>query len=167
MSSQPLIGFGRLISVPFRAPRPQSGGKRPPHDPQRGRHTNLRRSRLRARSHRWLRSASIASLGVTAIATTLLSEPAFAATQSAPLPDLSGTYRCEGAETSCAASGKSFTVTQSGSELEIKNDKGEIGAAKLTSRISLSAGPIWNMFGVLAPDNRAIQWSNGTTWRKQ
>lgn len=68
----------------------------------------------------------------------------------------------------CGRSGMTFSVTQSGSDLEIKNEKGEIGNAKMTSNISISAGPIWNMLGVIdAPDNRVIQWSNGTTWRKQ
>ena len=59
-------------------------------------------------------------------------------------------------------------MTQSGSDIQIKNDKGDTGNGKLTSNITLAAGPIWNMLGVIAsPDNRVIQWSNGTTWRKQ
>ena len=83
------------------------------------------------------------------------------------LPDLSGTYKCEGDETVCGWSGWTFTVTRSGSDLQIRNEKGEVGHAKLTSPISLSAGPIWNMLGTLvSSDNRVIQWSNGTTWRK-
>ena len=45
------------------------------------------------------------------------------------LPNLSGTYRCEGNETTCGWSGSSFTLTQSGSDIQIKNDKGEIGNA--------------------------------------
>jgi hypothetical protein len=84
------------------------------------------------------------------------------------LPDLAGTYKCEGDETACGWSGWTFTMTQSGSDLEIKNEKGDVGRVKLTSRISLSAGPIWNMLGtIVSPDNSVIQWSNGTTWRKQ
>ena len=84
------------------------------------------------------------------------------------LPNLSGTYKCEGDETACGWSGWTFTVTQSGADLEIKNEKGDVGGAKLTSHISLSAGPTWNMLGTItSADNREIQWSNGTTWRKQ
>ena len=84
------------------------------------------------------------------------------------LPNLSGTYKCEGDETACGWSGWAFTVTQSGADLEIKNEKGVVGGAKLTSHISLSAGPTWNMLGTItSADNREIQWSNGTTWRKQ
>lgn len=85
-----------------------------------------------------------------------------------PLPNLNGTYRCEGDPKVCQRSGSTFVVTQSGSDLQIKNEKGETGDGKLTSDISLSVGPIWNMLGVIgSPDNRLIQWSNGTTWRKQ
>ena len=84
------------------------------------------------------------------------------------LPDFSGTYRCESNETTCGWSGSTLTVTQSGSDIQIKNEKGDVGSAKLTSNVTLVAGPIWNMLGVIAsPDNRVIQWSNGTTWRKQ
>ena len=83
-------------------------------------------------------------------------------------PDLSGSYRCEGDQAACEKSGRVFSVSQSGADLRIKNDKGEIGTAKLNSEISLSAGPIWNMFGVIVSrDKSAIEWSNGTTWRKQ
>jgi hypothetical protein len=86
---------------------------------------------------------------------------------SPPLPNLGGTYRCEGGASLCQ-SGASFTVAQSGADLQIKNDKGETGTGKLTSNITLTAGPIWNMNGVIVtPDNRTIQWSNGTSWRKQ
>jgi hypothetical protein len=101
--------------------------------------------------------------------TTVLFLTSIAAAQpNLPLPDLAGTYKCEGDETACGWSGWTFTVTQSDADLEIKNEKGDIGHAKLTSRISLSAGPIWNMLGtIVSADNRVIQWSNGTNWRKQ
>ena len=81
--------------------------------------------------------------------------------------DMSGIYRCEGDAKTCDWSGMSFAVTQSGSDLEIKNEKGVGGSAKLTSNATLSAGPVWNMLGVISPDNRIIEWSNGTTWHKQ
>ena len=83
------------------------------------------------------------------------------------LPNLAGTYRCGPDAKSCEWSGTTFTVTQAGSNLDIKNDKGAIGTATLTSNISLSAGPPWNMLGVLSGENRIIDWSNGTQWRKQ
>jgi len=83
------------------------------------------------------------------------------------LPNLNSSYSCEGDETACEWSGQKFTVIQSGANLEVRNEKGGYGHVKLTSPISLSAGPIWNMLGVIAsPDNRTIQWSNGTTWTK-
>ena len=86
--------------------------------------------------------------------------------QPAAVPNFSGTYRCEPEPVSCQASGQTFTVTQSGDTLEMKNDKGLVGRASVTSNISLSAGGPWNMLGVVVPDGR-IQWSNGTVWRKQ
>jgi len=81
-------------------------------------------------------------------------------------PILSGTYRCTPEPSPCQTSGQTFTVTQSGNNLDFKNDKGEVGRGTLTSDISLTAGPPWNMVGTILPD-RAIQWSNGTKWQKQ
>lgn len=80
-------------------------------------------------------------------------------------PNLSGTYRCEGDSNKCEWSGRTFSVTQEGHTLDVKNDKGDVGEIKLTSNISLSAGPPWNMLGVIMPNN-TIQWSNGTLWRR-
>jgi hypothetical protein len=85
---------------------------------------------------------------------------------AAAAANFSGTYRCAPEPVSCQASGETFTVTQSGDQLEMKNDKGLVGRATVTSNISLSAGGPWNMLGVVVPDGR-IQWSNGTVWRKQ
>jgi len=53
-----------------------------------------------------------------------------------------------------------------GSTLELKAENGPVAEAKVTSDITLSAGPPWNSNGVVLPD-RSIQWSNGTHWRKQ
>jgi hypothetical protein len=50
--------------------------------------------------------------------------------------------------------------------LDVKNDKGQIGQVTITSNISMSAGPLWNMLGVILPDNHTIQWSNGTLWHR-
>jgi hypothetical protein len=80
------------------------------------------------------------------------------------LPNLSGRYRCEPQPAPCR-SGESFTVTQSGDQIEFKSNNGFVGNAKLTSRISLSGLPPWNSLGVITAENR-IEWSNGTQWRK-
>jgi len=90
-----------------------------------------------------------------------------AAAQAAQAPNLAGTYRCGPDAKACEWSGSTFTVTQTGNNLDIKNDKGEMGIAQVTSNISVSAGPPWNMLGVISGDARSIDWSNGTQWRKQ
>ena len=86
---------------------------------------------------------------------------------AASAPNLAGTFRCGPDAKACEWSGTSFTVTQTGENLEIKNDKGEVGSARVTSNISISAGPPLNMPGTISPDGRTIDWSNGTQWRKQ
>ena len=162
---RPQTAFGRIAFTPINpTPRPQLGGRRPPHDPDTCRHSRaLITTRKRRRARPWLRFCSAVAVGTAMAASSASAQPANPA-----LPDLRGTYRCEGDETACGWSGSSFTVSQSGSDLEIKNDKGNTGNAKLTSNITLAAGPVWNMIGVItSPDSRLIQWSNGTTWRKQ
>ena len=176
MSTSPAIASsGRIELTPHpQVPTPQRGGRRPPSD------RNTRRNRLRAyplvrlltprgyrRARNVLQFCTVAGLSCV---TTLLFITSIASAQTTdlPLPNLAGTYTCEGDETACGWSGSTFTVAQQGADLEIKNEKGDVGHAKLTSRISLSAGPIWNMLGtIVSADNRVIQWSNGTTWRKQ
>ena len=81
--------------------------------------------------------------------------------------NLSGSYKCGPDTKACQWSGSTFTIMQTGKNLEIKNDKGVAGTATLTSEISVSAGPPWNMLGVISGGNRVIDWSNGTEWRKQ
>jgi hypothetical protein len=81
--------------------------------------------------------------------------------------NLSGSYKCGPDAKACQWSGSSFTITQMGKNLEIKNDKGAAGSGTLTSEISVSAGPPWNMLGVISDGNRVIDWSNGTVWRRQ
>ena len=81
--------------------------------------------------------------------------------------NLSGSYKCGPDEKACQWSGSTFAVTQTGKNLAIKNDKGDTGTATLTSSMSVSAGAPWNMLGVVSPDNRMIDWSNGTVWRRQ
>ena len=81
--------------------------------------------------------------------------------------NFSGSYKCGPDAKACQWSGSTFTVTQTGKNLEIKNDKGDTGTGTVTSQISLSAGAPWNMLGVVSNDSHVIDWSNGTVWRKQ
>ena len=78
--------------------------------------------------------------------------------------NIAGTYRCEPEPSPCVR-GQTFTITQSGNTAELKSDKGEQVQARVTSSTTLSAGPTWNMFGVV--HGGTIEWSNGTRWRKQ
>lgn len=89
-----------------------------------------------------------------------------AAVAQGAAPSLSGTYRCEPEPVSCQWSGQTFTIRQSGTRLDMKNDKGDVGQGLLSSNSTLSVGAPWNMLGVIEPGDR-IQWSNGTQWRKQ
>ena len=107
-----------------------------------------------------LSKSVLISLVVTTAASLLLGT-AFA---DEATPNLAGTYRCEPQSAPCH-SGQTFTVAQTGVELEFKSDNGFVGHAKLTSPISLSGTPPWNSLGVITADNQ-IQWSNGTQWRK-
>jgi hypothetical protein len=86
--------------------------------------------------------------------------------QEPSLPDLGGTYQCQPNPTPCLWAGQTPSISQSGSKLDIKNDKGEPATATLTSAMTISAGGPFNSYGVIRPDH-SIDWSNGTTWRKQ
>jgi hypothetical protein len=88
-----------------------------------------------------------------------------APSQAQQLPNLAGTYRCEPEPSPCQ-NGQTFTVSQSGNKLNFKDEKGDVGEGTITSNISISAGPTWNMLGTILRDN-AIQWSNGTQWHKR
>jgi hypothetical protein len=104
-----------------------------------------------------------------AISAAVIVAAAFAADQTQAAnyaTNLAGTFRCGPDMKVCQWSGQSFTVTQNGNQLEIKNNKGDQGTAILTSNISVSAGPPWNMLGVISPDGKTISWSNGSEWRK-
>jgi hypothetical protein len=78
--------------------------------------------------------------------------------------NLSGNYRCEPQPATCR-SGTAISVTQNGAKLELKNEKGEQADGQVTSNITVSVGGPWNMMGVM--HDGAIEWSNGTKWRKQ
>ena len=90
---------------------------------------------------------------------------AFGQAGASETPNFAGTYRCNDAKL-CENSGAMFTVTQSGETLDVKNDKGAIGQGRVTSPITISMGPPWNMFGVMHEPG-TIEWSNGTQWKKQ
>lgn len=109
--------------------------------------------------------------------TTLLSVSAAAAlciitsagpaeAQGASPPNLSGAYRCQPNSDPCLWTGQTPSISQSGKKLEIKNDKGEISNATLTSDVTISAGAPFNSLGIIRPDH-SIDWSNGTRWQKQ
>ena len=81
--------------------------------------------------------------------------------------NVAGSYRCVAGVGSCQYSGTNLTVTQTGSALSVKNERNEEGSGSVTSAITISMGPPWNMLGVLSNNNRTIEWSNGTQWQKQ
>jgi hypothetical protein len=101
-------------------------------------------------------------ISVVALATAGL--PFGSARADETLPNLAGTYRCEPQPAPCQ-SGQTFTITQSGDQIEFKAENGLVGHAKFTSSISLSGSAPWNSLGVITPDKH-VQWSNGTQWRK-
>jgi hypothetical protein len=78
--------------------------------------------------------------------------------------NVAGTYRCVPEPTRCQT--PTYTVSQNGQALEFKGEDGTLTAGKMTSNLTVSAGPILNANGVILPD-RSIQWSNGTHWQKQ
>jgi hypothetical protein len=82
------------------------------------------------------------------------------------LPNLAGTYKCGPDKKACQWSGMTFTVTQKGNAIEAKNEKNEMGAGTVTSPISISMGPPWNMLGTVADGGKMIEWTNGTQWKK-
>jgi hypothetical protein len=81
-------------------------------------------------------------------------------------PGLAGTYRCVPEPDSCKWQGPSLTVTQTGSTIQLNINPGEVADAKLTSPVTVSAGPPFNALGRIMPD-KSIEWSNGTKWLKQ
>jgi hypothetical protein len=99
----------------------------------------------------------------TAFAALAIAGSAFSQT---PTANVAGTYHCEAEADGCKWSGMTFTVTQMGNTLDVKNEMNEIGTGHLTSNITISMGPPWNMLGVIHEGN-TIEWSNGTLWKKQ
>ena len=81
-------------------------------------------------------------------------------------PNLSGTYRCQPQPAPCTWQGQTLTISQSGPTIKLNINKGEFAEGKLTSNITVGAGPPFNSLGLIRPDH-SIEWSNGTKWIKQ
>jgi hypothetical protein len=103
------------------------------------------------------------SLMIVLLATLAL--PGQAQAQSGA-PNLSGTYRCQPQPAPCKWQAEAPTISQTGKTLELRIDKNELAEGKLTSNITVSAGPPYNAEGLIRPDH-SIEWSNGTKWVKQ
>ena len=104
----------------------------------------------------------LAVLSAAALTAGLAPLPVFA--QGAALVDVAGTYRCQPEPIKCQ--NPTYSLTQAGNNLQIKADDGMLADAKLTSNITISAGPTFNSLGRILPD-RSIEWTNGTRWIKQ
>ena len=107
--------------------------------------------------------STIALSALAAVAT--LAFPVLTNAQSSA-PNLSGVYRCLPEPSSCKWQSAAPSISQNGTKIELKIDKNEIADAKLTSNITVSAGPPFNADGLIRPDH-SIEWSNGTKWVKQ
>jgi hypothetical protein len=81
-------------------------------------------------------------------------------------PNLAGTYRCVPEPSSCQWQEQNPTISQTGATVQLNINKGEFAEGKLTSNITVSAGPPFNSEGLIRPDH-SIEWSNGTKWLKQ
>jgi hypothetical protein len=62
-------------------------------------------------------------------------------THAQTVPNLAGTYRCVPEPSSCQWQEPMPTISQSGSTLQLNINKDEFAEAKLTSNITVSAGP--------------------------
>jgi len=81
------------------------------------------------------------------------------------VPNLTGTYRCVADTRPCQSS--TFSISQSGPKLEVKSEQGLVAEAQVTSPLSISLGPPWNVNGIVLSDQRTIEWSAGTRWQRQ
>jgi hypothetical protein len=98
-------------------------------------------------------------------ALSALAHPGLAQAQSSA-PNLAGTYRCVPEPSSCRWQEQNPTISQTGATVQLNINKDEFAEAKLTSNITVSAGPPFNSEGLIRPDH-SIEWSNGTKWLKQ
>ncbi len=95
------------------------------------------------------------------------SQPEGAAGQSTQPLNIAGTYRCGPDTKACQWLGTTITVTQPGTKLEIKSEKGDTALGELMGRVGATAGPPMNMIAAISADGRTLDWSNGTKWTKQ
>jgi hypothetical protein len=109
-----------------------------------------------------LKNLSFISM-IAALSTLAL--PGLAQAQSSA-PNLAGTYRCVPQPSSCQWQEQNPTISQTGATVQLNINKGEFADGKLTSNITVSAGPPFNSEGLIRPDH-SIEWSNGTKWLKQ
>jgi hypothetical protein len=56
-------------------------------------------------------------------------------------PNLGGTYRCQPQPDPCKWQGQTPAISQSGTKLDLRIDKNESAEGKLTSSVTISAGP--------------------------
>jgi hypothetical protein len=105
-------------------------------------------------------------LSIASMATLVAFAFAGLAQAQSSAPNLSGTYRCQPQPDPCKWQGQTPTISQSGTKLELKIGGDELADGKLTSNITVSAGPPYNAEGLVRPDH-SIEWSNGTKWVKQ
>jgi len=111
-------------------------------------------------------SIDAATLG-SSLQGTRLSQQEGGAGQTTPLLNLTGTYRCGPDTKACQWLGSTITITQSGTKLDMKSEKGETALGELMGNVGATAGPPMNMIGAISGDGRTLDWSNGTKWTKQ
>src|SRR5687768_12729667 len=102
--------------------------------------------------------------GTTMVLRTRVMSPSGRLVAGEATPNLAGTYQCGPDAKACQWLGTTITLTQSGTKLEIRTEKGDTGYGEITSHVSLAAGPPFNMFGVITDEGRSLEWSNGTKW---
>jgi hypothetical protein len=77
--------------------------------------------------------------------------------QAQTAPNLSGNYRCEPQPDACKA-GQTFTLAQSGNSIDLKNERGEQGHARLTSPSTISTGAPQHARRDSRRRHRLVEW---------
>jgi hypothetical protein len=129
-----------------------------------GEHARLRVILARRSIMKRITLAALAAMPALAFALSCLACPGLAHAQT--MPNLAGAYRCVPEPATCKWQGQNLTITQSGATVELNINPGETAEGKLTSNITVGAGPPFNSLGLIRPDH-SIEWSNGTKWIKQ
>jgi hypothetical protein len=81
---------------------------------------------------------------IATLAALALPGSAKAQMQPGAKTNLAGVYRCEPDPSPCPWPGQTIAITQTGTNLELKNDEGSFAHGKLTSDITLSANRSWD-----------------------